>query len=97
MDRAGSVMSGLIREWIDVRARLAALEAAEHPDIADRFGRVWTWRKGDLYVHDSTLAFPEDWVRDPEIELPHPRLADNPNYSRLCDICRQDWPGSPEV
>ncbi|MEX5635777.1 hypothetical protein [Parafrankia sp. FMc2] len=95
VDRARGVVAGLIDEWTDARARLTALEAAERPDLVDHFGRAWQWRgRGDLYVHDDTLAFPKDWVLGSEMGLPHPRLANNPNYARLCDTCRQGWPGS---
>lgn len=91
-------MTELLDEWAVARSQLAALEAAEHPDIIDRFGRAWQWRgRGDLYSHDDTLAFPADWVRDPDLGLPSPSLVDNPNYSRLCDTCRQAWPSDQEV
>lgn len=75
----------LIDEWQAVRAQLAAIEAAEHPDIVDEYGRTWTWRDGDLYVHHG-FAFPERWVRA-GVGRPSKVLPDNPNYD-LCDICK---------
>lgn len=85
-------MQRLIADWQAARAALAAYERAEHPDLTDRYGRVWTWRgRGDLYVHDDTLAFPRDSITGAGLGLPSPRLADNPNYSKLCDICRSEW------
>jgi hypothetical protein len=83
-------LNAAIVEWRAIRAELAALERAEHPDITDRHGRVWSWWKGDLYRHDDTLAVPADLVAD--WGLPGARLADNPNYAGLCDICRSGWP-----
>lgn len=80
----------MLADWRAARLVLAALERQEHPDIEDRFGRVWVWKSGDLYTHDATLAFPAafiDWAR-----LPSPELAGNPNYARLCAICRSEWP-----
>lgn len=80
----------LLAEWTRARAALRELERTEHPDITDPHGRVWTWVDGDLYEHDETLAFPAD--RIPGAGLPSPALADNPNYHRLCSICRSQWP-----
>jgi hypothetical protein len=81
--------NAFIDSWLTVRAELAAIERAEHPDITDRFGRVWQWWKGDLYRHDGCLAIPGRWI--PEWGLPSARLAGNTNYAGLCGICRQDW------
>lgn len=89
------LMERLIGEWQAARAELAAIERAEHPDITDRYGRTWVWRDGDLYSHDATLAFPRDFLD--RVGLPSPRLADNPNYSRLCARCRSEWPGPVQL
>jgi hypothetical protein len=79
----------LIDEWRAARSELAEIERAEHPDIIDHHGRIWTWISGDLYRH-CQLAWPERFIRAPH-GLPSPRLADNPNY-RLCEICTKEWP-----
>lgn len=74
----------LLTEWQDARAQLAELERAEHPDITDRHGRVWTWRgSGDLYRHCGNAA-PADMID--QFGLPSQRSLDNPNYDP-CDIC----------
>lgn len=65
---------------------------AEHPPIVDRYGREWAWWDKDVYIHDGTLAFTRDAIQDPRLGLPSPECAANPNYSKLCAICRQDWP-----
>lgn len=67
-------VSDLLVQWRAARAELAALEAAEHPDITDVHGRVWTWWKGDLYrtprpdIYPPTPENPEGgrsaWPRD---------------------------------
>lgn len=48
----------LISEWQTARAELAALEHAEHPNIVDVKGRVWTWWKGDLYRTPMPDVYP---------------------------------------
>ncbi len=79
-------IAALIDEWQAVRAQLAEIERAEHPDIVDEYGRTWTWRgRGDLYVHHG-FAFPERMVRA-GVGRPSKVLLDNPNYD-LCDICK---------
>lgn len=76
----------LIASWQAARAELAAIERAEHPDITDHHGRVWTWRgRGDLYRHCS-LAWPEEFVRNNRHGLPTQAALDSPNYD-LCDLC----------
>ena len=85
----------LVRDWKAARALLREIEEHEHPAITDQFGRVWTWRGGDLYAHDDTLAVPRDFID--KAGLPPESLRDNPNYARLCDICRSQWPPAPEV
>ena len=65
------------------RAALVALERAEHPDVMDRFGRVWTWWKGDLYRHCGNAA-PKHMIDG--FGLPSQTALDNPNYD-LCGIC----------
>ncbi|MDH6625785.1 hypothetical protein M2271_003596 [Streptomyces sp. LBL] len=74
----------LITKWQDARAALAELERAEHPDIVDRHGRMWTWKgRGDLYRHCGNAA-PAYMIND--FGLPTQRVLDNPNYD-LCDTC----------
>jgi hypothetical protein len=74
----------LIADWQDARAALAELERAEHPDITDSHGRVWTWRgRGDLYRHCG-IAAPADMINN--FGLPSQRSLDNPN-SDPCGIC----------
>jgi hypothetical protein len=79
----------LITEWQSTRAQLAELERAEHLDITDAHGRVWTWKSGagDIYTHDG-MAFPGDWLKKPgRIGLPSQTVLDNPNYDKLCTVC----------
>lgn len=85
-----SVGVKLVADWTEARRELAELERAEHPDITDRYGRVWTWLAGELYRHDETLAFPKAMIDG--ARLPSPDLANNPNYSKLCATCRSEWP-----
>lgn len=87
MSEATETVSRLIADWQDARTALAELERAEHPDITDRHGRVWTWRgRGDLYRHDG-MACPKEFVLDGAIGLPSQAVLDNPNYGELCGIC----------
>lgn len=84
MSSAIQSVARLLGDWRASRKALATLEAAEHPDITDRFGRVWTWRgRGDLYRHCGTAA-PADMIND--FGLPTQGALDNPNYD-LCDVC----------
>lgn len=76
----------LIAEWQSERAGWAELQGAEHPDIIDHHGRVWTWWKGDLYRH-CKLAWPRTFVEDGRHGLPGPTALNNPNYAGLCGIC----------
>ncbi len=91
---AKATMEKLLAEWTALREQIAETERAEHPDITDRFGRVWVWWKGDLYRH-CNQCIPGEWITSTElpIGLPSPSLAYNPNY-QLCEICRQEWPTS---
>lgn len=84
------MVAGKIDTWNAMREELAALERAEHPDIIDTYGRAWQWVDGDLYDHDKTLALPRDMIQG--AGLPHAKLDNNPNYSRLCYICTFEWP-----
>lgn len=70
----------MIDAWMSIRAELHALEKAEHPDVTDRFGRVWTWWKGDLYGHCS-MAWTQDMITAESIGLP------TIHYTGMCDIC----------
>lgn len=76
-------IAGLVNDWTNARAELHELERAEHPDVTDRFGRVWTWRGKDLYAHCG-IAAPKDMIDD--FVLPSQTALDNPNYDP-CDIC----------
>lgn len=80
----------LLAEWQELRAEMRALEEAEHPPFLDKFGREWTWWKGDLWHHDNTSACTRDMI-DRIATLPPERLRDNPNYHKLCGICRSQW------
>lgn len=62
-----------------------------HPDITDRFGRVWVWKDRDLYVHDGLIAIPEDFIRHKDMQLPNRKLKGNLNYAGLCEICTSEW------
>ena len=79
----------MLADLAAIRGELAEIDAAEHPDVTDRFGRVWTWWKGELYHHDDTLADTRDRIA--AYGLPPATLADNHNYAGLCTICRQNW------
>jgi hypothetical protein len=54
---AGIPLEALVPVWLRLREELARLEAAEHPDLVDGRGRVWTWWKGDLYRNGHS-AYP---------------------------------------
>lgn len=78
-------VADLITKWQNARAELAAIERAEHPDITDHLGRVWTWfGRGDTYRHCGNAA-PSYMIND--FGRPSQRVLDNPNYGELCDIC----------
>lgn len=62
-----------------------------HPDITDRFGRVWVHHGGELYIHDDLISCPEKFIRDKGMQLPNRKLSGNPNYAGLCAICRSEW------
>ena len=84
-------MTEKIVHWLDLRNQVAELDRASHPDITDRYGRVWVWvwSSDDLYVHDETIAIPHGWIAS--WGLPAPGLADrNPNYAKLCSVCRRE-------
>lgn len=57
----------VLAEWFAVRAELAALERAEHPDLVDAEGRRWQWWKGDLYRHERK-AWPRHFLPGPVTE-----------------------------
>jgi hypothetical protein len=80
----------LLAEWQALRTIIAEMDVAEHPDITDALGRVWTWipgGSGNLYGHDG-MAWPREDVEDPGIGLPTPAVLENPNY-HWCRLCRQ--------
>jgi hypothetical protein len=77
-------VQNLINDWQRIRAEIADVERAEHPDIVDSLGRAWVWRgRGDLYSHCGNAA-PSFMIgqfgRRPQA------ILDNPNYD-LCDVC----------
>jgi hypothetical protein len=76
----------LIAKWESARAELAELERAEHPDVTDHHGRVWTWWKGTLYRHCG-LAWPAEFVQDGRHGLPDESALTNPNYVDFCGVC----------
>lgn len=81
--------AALIDQWQALRAELRAVEATEHPDIVDGYGRAWQWKSRDLYSHDETIATPAHLI--PTFGLPLAGLAErNPNYTRLCAVCRHE-------
>jgi hypothetical protein len=80
------IMAPLIDEWQALRQELRAMEVAEHPDITDALGRVWKWKDGDLYTHDS-IASPKAFVTRPKMSLPTQAALENPNY-QWCEICK---------
>lgn len=80
----------VMRGGLPVTHRMIAVEEAEDPAFADRFGREWTWVSGDLWHHDDTLALPRDMI-DALTSLPPERLRANPNYWKLCETCRSRW------
>jgi hypothetical protein len=82
----------LLDDWQRIRAEIRAIEELEHPPIIDRHKRKWVWKDKDLYTHDGVMAWTRDMIERPNIGLPSPHLADNPNYAALCATCRQDWP-----
>jgi hypothetical protein len=84
------VVREMLDDWCALRAELRGIEEAENPPFTDRFGREWTWRKGDLWHHDDTLALPRFMV-DAVPSLPPEKLRANPNYHKLCEICRSQW------
>lgn len=83
----------MLADWTALRQEIAAIERAEHPDIVDAHGRVWTWKSGDLYGHDKTFGIPKDWIAS--AGLPPETLAENWNYWRLCSTCTAGW--SPDA
>ncbi len=97
-DQASTAVTAVrrkIAEWQESRAEFRAIEEAEHPARYDRYGREWTWVSGDLWHHDDTLAYPLDMIDG--LSLPPERLRDNPNYHRLCGICRSQWTDNSPV
>ncbi|MFF3312530.1 hypothetical protein [Streptomyces sp. NPDC002952] len=79
-------VAALMGRWLSARAALAAIEHAEHPDIVDHHGRVWTWWKGTLYRHCG-LAWPRVFIEDTGHGLPTMSALTNPNYPKFCDVC----------
>lgn len=67
------------------------LPGTAHPDIADRFGRVWVWHHEDLYIHDGAISCPGHLIESPNMQLPNRKLRGNPNYAGLCEICTSEW------
>jgi len=90
------VVRGMLAEWQALRAELRAIEEAGHPAFRDKFGREWTWVSGNLWHHDDTLALPRDMI-DALAGLPPEKLRGNPNYWKLCGICRSQWADTSPV
>jgi hypothetical protein len=88
-------VGALLDAWQTTRAELRALEVAAHQDITDALGRVWVWKDGDLYVHDS-MAWPRSLVERPNVGWPAHRLLDNPNY-RWCEVCLREMTAAQQV
>lgn len=86
MSDATEAVGRLLGEWQGARETLLDLERAEHPDITDRHGRVWSWRHRDLYWHCG-MVFPKEVVESNAMGLPSQSVLDNPNYGRLCAVC----------
>jgi hypothetical protein len=84
--REVGLMTPLLRDWQVLRELQDAQARAEHPELVDHHGRVWTWVKGDLYLHCG-MAWPRRFVLDGRHELPSDSVVANPNYE-LCSICR---------
>lgn len=80
------IAASLVDDLIALRRAVREIEEEEHPDLVDAFGRTWTWKSHDLYVHDS-MAWPRDSVLSPTIGWPSASVLDNPNY-RWCDTCK---------
>jgi hypothetical protein len=80
------ITAKMVSDWLQLRADLAAVERAEHPDLTDHHGRVWTWVAGDLYRHCG-MAWPRHSIEDTRHGLPSATVRANPNYD-LCDICK---------
>lgn len=94
---AGRILvAATVAEWQRLRAQIAEIERAEHPDITDSYGRVWTWFAGEqrlkysdeLYVHCGMVAStdPDSGVYLHRHGLPTQAALDNQNYE-LCEIC----------
>lgn len=99
-DEGLAVIREKLAAWQAARAELRAIEEAEHPAFRDKWGREWTWVSGDLWHHDGTLAYPRFMI-DELTGLPPEKLRANPNYWKLCGICRSQWqdpsPVSPRI
>lgn len=80
----------MLADWQAARAELRAMEEEEHPPFTDKFGRQWTWVSKELWHHDDTLALTRDMI-DRLAGLPPETLRGNPNYHKLCEICRSRW------
>jgi hypothetical protein len=90
MTTAHAHIRELLVEWQALRIIIAEMDVAEHPDIVDALGRVWTWipgGSGNLYGHDG-MAWPREHVERPDVGLPSSAVLANPNYS-WCELCRQ--------
>jgi hypothetical protein len=80
------IAAPLVDGWLEARRALREAEQAEHPDVTDALGRVWTWMDGDIYTHDG-MAWPLDHITHPGIGWPTAAALDNPNY-QWCATCR---------
>lgn len=80
------VAAGLVDALRQARRELRDAEVAEHPNLTDALGRVWTWKSNDLYVHDS-MAWTSASILHPNIGWPTQVALANPNY-QWCATCR---------
>lgn len=86
------VTTGLLKEWLTVRAEIAELDRQMHPDITDEMGRVWTWRwddsYGSHYKHCGRLV-PAEMI--PQMGTATEAMLGNQNYD-LCEVCLDGRP-----
>lgn len=95
MSAGRNMVSELVDEWTALRVEAQAFERAEHPDVTDVLGRVWTWKSGDIYTHDG-MAWPLAFITSPTLQGPSAAALDNPNY-RWCLICKPSYEGAKRV
>ena len=80
MSEQRPAVSEMIEKWISVRAELEALERAEHPDITDKYDRVWVWKSKELYTHCG-MAWTQGMIDKGLFTLPRV------HYAGMCSTC----------